>query len=54
MTCLRCLIPPVGIAASGSAHRRESDSMGVMDVPAKVLGRANQRSLIHFGTLDPT
>ena len=25
---------PVGIPASGFAHRRESDSMGVIDVPA--------------------
>ena len=39
---------PVGIGASG--HRRESDSMGVIDVPAnRYWGAQTQRSLLHFG-----
>jgi len=39
---------PVGIGATG--HRRESDSMGVIDVPAdRYWGAQTQRSLIHFG-----
>ncbi len=39
---------PVGIGASG--HRRETDSMGVIDVPAdRYWGAQTQRSLIHFG-----
>src|ERR1700683_1305014 len=45
---------PVGIPASGSAHRRESDSMGVMDVPAdRYWGAQPQPSLIHFGGIGP-
>jgi fumarate hydratase class II len=39
---------PTGIGASG--HRRESDSMGVIDVPAdRYWGAQTQRSLVHFG-----
>src|ERR1700757_5261212 len=39
---------PVGIGATG--HRRESDSMGVIHVPAdRYWGAQTQRSLIHFG-----
>ena len=39
---------PVGIGASG--HRRESDSMGAIDVPAdRYWGAQTERSLIHFG-----
>jgi fumarate hydratase, class II len=39
---------PVGIEASG--HRRESDSMGVIDVPAdRYWGAQTERSLRHFG-----
>jgi fumarate hydratase class II len=38
---------PIGIAASGT--RRETDSMGAIDVPADRYWRAHtQRSLIHF------
>ncbi len=41
---------PVGIGASG--HRRESDSMGVIDVPAdRYWGAQTQRSLVHFGDI---
>jgi fumarate hydratase class II len=41
---------PVGIGASG--HRRESDSMGVIDVPAdRYWGAQTQRSLLHFGDI---
>src|SRR3984885_9858306 len=43
---------PVGIGASG--HRRESDSMGVIDVPAaRYWGAQTQRSLLHFGGIGP-
>ena len=39
---------PAGIGASG--HRRESDSMGAIDVPAdRYWGAQTQRSLVHFG-----
>lgn len=39
---------PVGIGATG--HRRETDSMGAIDVPAdRYWGAQTQRSLIHFG-----
>lgn len=39
---------PVGIGATG--HRRETDSMGPVDVPAdRYWGAQTQRSLIHFG-----
>jgi fumarate hydratase, class II len=39
---------PVGIQATG--HRRESDSMGAIDVPAdRYWGAQTQRSLAHFG-----
>src|SRR5580692_7970853 len=45
---------PVGIPASGFAHRRESDSMGVIDVPAdRYWGAQTQRSLLHFGGIGP-
>src|SRR5512146_2231828 len=38
---------PVGIGATG--HRRESDSMGTIEVPAdRYWGAQTQRSLIHF------
>ena len=38
---------PVGIGATG--HRRESDSMGAIDVPAdRYWGAQTQRSLMHF------
>src|SRR6202044_1971662 len=41
---------PVGIGASG--HRRESDSMGVIDVPAdRYWGAQTQRSLLPFGDI---
>ncbi len=41
---------PVGISASGA--RRESDSMGDIDVPAdRYWGAQTQRSLIHFGDI---
>ncbi|HEX3516685.1 MAG TPA: class II fumarate hydratase [Trebonia sp.] len=41
---------PVGIGASG--HRRESDSMGVIHVPAdRYWGAQTQRSLLHFGDI---
>jgi fumarate hydratase class II len=41
---------PVGIGATG--HRRESDSMGVVDVPAdRYWGAQTQRSLLHFGDI---
>jgi fumarate hydratase class II len=41
---------PVGIGAAG--HRRESDSMGVIDVPAdRYWGAQTQRSLTHFGDI---
>ena len=41
---------PVGIGATG--HRRESDSMGPVDVPAdRYWGAQTQRSLIHFGEI---
>ncbi len=41
---------PVGIGATG--HRRESDSMGVIDVPAdRYWGAQTQRSLVHFGDI---
>ena len=41
---------PVGIGASG--HRRESDSMGAIDVPAdRYWGAQTQRSLLHFGDI---
>ncbi len=40
----------MGIAATG--HRRESDSMGVIDVPAdRYWGAQTQRSLLHFGDI---
>src|ERR1700753_245949 len=43
---------PVGIGATG--HRRESDSMGVIDVPAmRYWGAQTQRSLLHFGDIGP-
>ena len=39
---------PVGIGETG--HRRESDSMGVIHVPAdRYWGAQTQRSLLHFG-----
>ena len=39
--------PPIGIMASGT--RKESDSMGEIDVPADhYWGAQTQRSLIHF------
>ena len=42
---------PVGIGATG--HRRESDSMGVIDVPAdRYWGAQTQRSLHHFSIGD--
>ena len=45
---------PVGIPASRMSHRRESDSMGVIDVPAdRYWGAQTQRSLIHFGDIGP-
>jgi len=41
---------PVGIGETG--HRRESDSMGVIHVPAdRYWGAQTQRSLIHFGDI---
>jgi fumarate hydratase, class II len=41
---------PVGIGATG--HRRESDSMGTVDVPAdRYWGAQTQRSLLHFGDI---
>jgi fumarate hydratase class II len=41
---------PVGIGATG--HRRENDSMGVIDVPAdRYWGAQTQRSLLHFGDI---
>ena len=41
---------PVGIGASG--HRRESDSMGVVHVPAdRYWGAQTERSLLHFGDI---
>jgi len=41
---------PVGIGATG--HRRERDSMGVIDVPAdRYWGAQTQRSLVHFGDI---
>src|SRR6201986_2550463 len=41
---------PAGIGATG--HRRESDSMGVIDVPAdRYWGAQTQRSLQHFGDI---
>jgi len=41
---------PVGIAARG--QRRESDSMGDIDVPAdRYWGAQTQRSLLHFGDI---
>ena len=41
---------PAGIGATG--HRRESDSMGVIDVPAdRYWGAQTQRSLVHFGDI---
>ena len=41
---------PVGIGASG--HRRESDSMGVVQVPAeRYWGAQTERSLLHFGDI---
>jgi fumarate hydratase class II len=45
---------PVGIGAPAgtgkNSHRRESDSMGVIDVPAmRYWGAQTQRSLLHFG-----
>jgi fumarate hydratase, class II len=43
---------PVGIAATG--RRRESDSMGVVDVPAdRYWGAQTQRSLAHFAGIGP-
>ena len=48
-----CLRPetPIGIAATGT--RRESDSMGEIDVPAdKYWGAQTQRSLVHFSIGD--
>jgi fumarate hydratase class II len=40
----------VGIGATG--HRRETDSMGVIDVPAdRYWGAQTQRSLVHFGDI---
>src|SRR6202044_2393564 len=45
---------PVGIPASGSAHRREFDSMGAMDVPAaRYWGAQTGGSLLHFGDIGP-
>ena len=42
---------PIGISASGT--RRESDSMGEIDVPAdRYWGAQTQRSLIHFSIGD--
>jgi fumarate hydratase, class II len=47
----RILEVPVGIAATGT--RRETDSMGAIDVPAnKYWGAQTQRSLIHFSIGD--
>ena len=44
---------PVGIGETG--HRRESDSMGVIHVPAdRYWGAQTQRSLLHFGDIGPT
>jgi fumarate hydratase class II len=41
---------PIGIGATG--HRRETDSMGVVSVPAdRYWGAQTQRSLIHFGDI---
>jgi fumarate hydratase, class II len=43
---------PVGIGAAG--HRRETDSMGAIDVPAdRYWGAQTQRSLLHFGDIGP-
>jgi len=42
---------PIGIAASG--HRRETDSMGEIEVPAdRYWGAQTQRSLVHFSIGD--
>jgi fumarate hydratase class II len=47
----RLLDLPVGIAATGT--RRETDSMGAVDVPAdRYWGAQTQRSLIHFAIGD--
>ncbi len=48
---LRILDLPVGLTATGT--RRETDSMGAIDVPAgKYWGAQTQRSLIHFSIGD--
>jgi fumarate hydratase class II len=42
---------PIGIAATG--RRRETDSMGGIDVPAdRYWGAQTQRSLVHFAIGD--
>jgi len=42
---------PVGLAATGT--RRETDSMGAIDVPAdRYWGAQTQRSLVHFSIGD--
>ena len=42
---------PIGLAATGT--RRETDSMGAIDVPAgRYWGAQTQRSLIHFSIGD--
>src|SRR5579859_757345 len=42
---------PIGISATG--HRRESDSMGEIEVPAdRYWGAQTQRSLVHFAIGD--
>jgi fumarate hydratase class II len=47
----RILDVPIGLAATG--RRRETDSMGAIDVPAdKYWGAQTQRSLIHFSIGD--
>jgi fumarate hydratase, class II len=47
----RILDIPIGLAATGT--RRETDSMGAIDVPAdKYWGAQTQRSLIHFSIGD--
>jgi fumarate hydratase, class II len=47
----RILDLPIGLAATGT--RRETDSMGAIDVPAdKYWGAQTQRSLIHFSIGD--
>ena len=43
---------PIGLAAEAGATRRETDSMGAIEVPDRYWGAQTQRSLVHFSIGD--